>query len=276
MQTLSTFDLVIEPRTGWQPLDYRELWRFRELLGFLIWRDIKIRYRQTVLGGLWAVFQPLIAMVVFGGLFTRVAGVKGDGSPYLLFVFAGLIPWTFFANAIALASNSLIGSEQMIRKIYFPRMLLPIGATAALGLDMLVSLAFMAALMVYYRWPATPRLLLLPVLILGSVLCVSGLGLILSSLNVRYRDIKYIVPFFTQMAFFLTPVLYPMRSVPPGLQTVLSLNPMAGLVEGFRYCLLGRPISKSLVAASLASSTLLFICGLFYFRRVERDFADVI
>jgi lipopolysaccharide transport system permease protein len=191
-------------------------------------------------------------------------------------VYVGLVPWTFFANAISLASNSLIGSEQMVRKTYFPRLLLPLGATAALGLDMLVSLIFMALLMLYYRFPLTPAIWALPGFILGAVLTASGLGFFLAALNVRYRDIKYVVPFFTQMAFFVTPIIYPLRSVPGKMATIMALNPMAGIIEGWRYAVLGYPVSASFVELSFAASAVLFVAGLFFFRRMERTFADVI
>lgn len=273
---MSAFELVIKPRHGWQPVNLRELWAYRELLGFLVWRDVKIRYKQTLLGGLWAVLQPLIAMLIFGLLFGRVAGIGNVGAPYPLFTFAGLVPWTFFANAVGLSSNSLIGSEQMIRKIYFPRIMVPLAMIAALGLDMLISLLMMAALMLYYQWPVTIAVLWLPIFLFGSWLVASGLGLFLSALNVQYRDVKYAVPFFTQMLFFVTPVLYPISRVPPKLQFLVSLNPMAGMVEGFRCALLGSRVSWVVVSSSAAEGVLLFLAGLFFFRRLERSFADVI
>jgi lipopolysaccharide transport system permease protein len=272
----TTFELVIKARKGWQPVDLRELWRYRELLGFFVWRDIKIRYKQTALGGLWAILQPLINMLIFGVVFNRVAAMPSDGSPYPLFVFAGLVPWTFFQTAVGLSSNSLVASEQMIRKIYFPRVLVPIGQILALGLDMLISLIFMGGLLIYYRWHVSGALVWLPAFLLGSCLCAAGLGLILATLNVQYRDVKYVVPFFTQMMLFLTPVLYPMSRVPQKFRFILSLNPMAGMVEGFRYALLGSSVSWTLITTSLAGSIALFIAGLLFFRRMERTFADLI
>jgi len=272
----STIELVIRPRRGWQPIDLREIWEYRELLGFLAWRDIKVRYKQTALGSLWAVLQPLVAMVIFAGVFTRVAVIRTDGPPYALFVYAGLVPWTFFTNAVSLSGNSLIGSEQMIRKTYFPRLFLPLAMILALGLDMLISFGFIAVLMLHYHWPVTMNLALLPVLAFGTFLVAGGLGLFLSALNVRYRDVKYVIPFFTQMAFFLTPVIYPIRYVPGKLKVFLALNPMAGIVEGFRYSLLGSAVSWPLVWGSLGISAVLFIAGLYFFRRVERNFSDLI
>lgn len=202
--------------------------------------------------------------------------MKGDGSPYPLFVFAGLVPWTFFANALGLAANSLVGSEQMIRKSYFPRILVPIGVICALGVDMLISLGFMGLLLWYYHWRLTASLALLPLLIFGTLLATAGLGLFLSALNVQYRDVKYVVPFFTQMAFFLTPVLYPANNAPAKLGALLVFNPMSGMVEGFRHALLGSVISWSLVGSSLVVALFLFSAGLFFFRRMERTFADTI
>ena len=273
----SSFELIIEPRRGWQAVNLREMWRCRELCGFLIWRDIKIRYKQTALGSAWAVLQPLIATLVFGVLLQRVASLPGDGaSPYILFVYAGLVPWTFFTNAVSLSSNSLIGNEQLISKVYFPRVFIPLGAIGALGLDMFISLGFMAILMIYYRWHITLNALWIPVFMLGAILASAGLGMFLSSLNVRYRDIKYLVGFCMQMLLFLTPVLYPLSHIPGKFHVLLSLNPMAGVVEGFRYALLGSPVSWLLMGTSLGECVLLFAAGLIVFRRMERTFADVI
>ena len=272
----TTFELVIKPRKGWQPVDLRELWLYRELLGFFIWRDIKIRYKQTLLGGLWALLQPLIGMLVFSTVFNRVANFQSDGSPYALFVFAGLVPWTFFTNAVSLASNSLVGNEHMIRKIYFPRGLMPTAMVGALGLDMLIGFGFTACLMAYYHWPVSAKLLWLPVCILGSFLIASGFGLILAALNVQYRDVKYVVPFVTQMALFLTPVIYPVSHFPAQYRFLLALNPMAGMVEMFRYALLGSPVNAYLVWASFGEAIAVFLLALFFFRRLERNFADVI
>lgn len=272
----SRHELLIRPRRGWQSIDLRELWEYRELLGFLIWRDIKVRYKQTALGGLWAVLQPLVGTLIFGILFTTIAPIRAVGSPYPLFIYSGLLSWTFFANALTFSSNSLIGSEQMIRKIYLPRVLIPLGAILALVLDMLIGLILMGVLLVFYRWPVTAALVWLPVFMFSGLLVASGMGLILSALNVRYRDIKYLVPFFTQMAFFLTPVVYPLRNAPRRLGIVLAMNPMAGIIEGFRHALLGAQISWGLAWTSIATSCGCFIVGVYIFRRMERTFADTI
>jgi lipopolysaccharide transport system permease protein len=271
-----SFELVIRPRRGWQPIDFREVALYRELLGFLVWRDIKIRYRQTVLGGLWAVLQPLIAMLIFTFVFNRMAGVKSDGPPYPLFAFAGLSAWTFFSNSVSQSSNSLVGNQQLVSKVYFPRIFIPLGAVGALLLDLVFSLVLFAALMVYYRWPVSANIVLLPLFILGAILFASGAGLILSALNVTFRDVKYAVPFLVQMGLFVTPVIYPMRYIPHRLQLVIGLNPMAGVVVGFRHALLGSPASWSLMGTSLAMSIICFVSGLYIFRRMESRFADVI
>jgi lipopolysaccharide transport system permease protein len=267
-------EVLIRPRRGWQPVDLRELWSFRELLGFLIWRDIKVRYKQTILGGLWAVLQPLVGTLVFGILFTRVAPIQTPGIPYPLFIYAGLIPWTFFANALTVSSNSLIGSEQMIRKTYLPRLFLPMGASLGLILDMLINVALFGLLLAYYRWPVTVSICWLPLCMASSILVASGLGIILSALNVYYRDIKYVVPFLTQMAFFLTPIIYPLQNASDNLRALLALNPMAGVEEGFRHALLGAPVSNGLIWVAAAAGLTLFVIGLYVFRRMERAFAD--
>ncbi len=272
----ASLELMIKPRRGWHSIDFRELWEHRELLAFLIWRDVKIRYKQTAFGGLWALLQPLIGMLVFATLFTRVAHIQSYGIPYALFVYAGLVPWTFFANALALSSNSLLASEHLVRKIYLPRILVPTAAVLALMLDMAVSLAFMGILLGIYRWPITTAIFWLPVFIFGSFLSAMGLGLILSALNVHYRDIKYVVPFFTQMAFFTTPIIYALRSISPKFQLLIAINPMTGMVEGFRYALLGGSVAFGAIWVSLSVAAILFVVGAYLFTRMERTFADVI
>jgi lipopolysaccharide transport system permease protein len=257
-------------------VDFSELWDYRELLGFLVWRDIKVRYKQTLLGGLWAILQPLIGMVVFSTVFSRVAVVHSDGIPYPLFVFAGLTIWSFFQNGVSLSSNSLITNEEMIRRIYFPRVIVPCAQILAFIFDLLISLVFLGLLMAYYHWPLSWRVALLPLFLLGSCLATAGYGFILATLNVRYRDVKYALPFFTQMLMFLTPVLYPISQVPAAARLFISINPIAGMVEGFRYSLLGSPVSWNLLATSFVSATAMFVLGIFCVRRMEKSFADVI
>jgi lipopolysaccharide transport system permease protein len=273
----SSPELLIKPRCGWQPVDLRELWLYRELLVYLAWRDIKVRYKQTILGGLWAVLQPLIGTVIFAVLFTRVVSIKSNDCPYPLFAYSGLVCWTFFSNALQLSSNSLVGSANLISKTYFPRILIPLGTILALMLDMLIGFAVMVILVICYRWHVTFALLWLPIFIIGSFLAASGMGLLLSAWIVKYRDLRYVVPFFIQITFFVTPVVYPVNYVPSGwLRMLLGLNPMAGMVEGTRHAVLSTPLSWALVCSSTIVSGLLFVAGLYVFRRMERIFADVI
>ncbi len=273
---MSSFELTIQPRKGWQAINFREIALYRELLAFLIWRDVKIRYRQTLLGGVWAVLQPMIAMLIFTFVFHRLAGVSSDGPPYPLFAFAGLAPWIFFSTSVQQSSNSLVANQQLVSKVYFPRVFIPIGAIGALLLDLLLSLALLGLLMVYYRWPLSVSILWLPVFIVAAVLAASGIGLTLSALNVSFRDVKYAVPFLIQMGIFVTPVIYPIRYVPERWRMLMGLNPMVGVVLGFRHALLGADIAWPVVALSLFTSVLLFLAGLLIFRRMERQFADVI
>ena len=269
-------ELLIEPHKGWQPIDLREIYRRRELFGFLIWRDIKIRYKQTLLGGLWAVFQPLMAMLIFTLFFNRLAGIRTDGPPYPLFAFSGLVLWTFFANSVSMSSNSLVGNQVLVSKIYFPRIFIPLASIGALLLDLAIGLLLLLGLMTYYRWPVVLGALLIPVYILGTLLAASGLGLILSALNVHFRDVKYAVPFFIQMGLFVSPVIYPLQYIPPRYRLLLGFNPMSGMIVGFRRSMLGGPTDWGLVAVSLLTSVFLLLAGLFIFRRMERRFADII
>ena len=272
----SSFEVTIRARTGWQPVDFKEIFLYRELLAFLVWRDIKIRYRQTLLGGLWAVLQPLIAMFILTFIFNRLAGVSSDGPPYPLFAFAGLAPWTFFSTAVSQSSNSLVSNQALISKVYFPRVFIPLGAIGALLLDLALSLGLLFLLMLYYRWPVSVKLLWLPVFTLAAVLATSGSGLILSAFNVSFRDVKYAVPFLIQMGIFVTPVIYPIRYIPGHWRILMGLNPMTGVVLGFRYALLGSASPWPIMGLSLAMSLAIFVAGLLIFRRMERRFADII
>jgi lipopolysaccharide transport system permease protein len=272
----SNFELKIEPRKGWQPLDLKEVYLYRELLGFLIWRDIKIRYRQTLLGALWAILQPLAAMVIFTLIFHRLAGVSSDGAPYPLFAFTGVAVWTFFSASVAHSSNSLIANQQLVSKIYFPRIFIPLGAIGAFLLDLALSLVLLGLLLLYYRWSIGISVLQLPLYIVAAGLSASGIGLALSAINVRFRDVKYAVPFLVQMGMFVTPVIYPIRYIPGRWQLLAGLNPMVGVVVGFRHAILGSPVSWLQIAISLSVSLFLFVGGLLVFRRMEHYFADVI
>jgi lipopolysaccharide transport system permease protein len=272
-------ELILKPRSGWRSLDIKELWQRRELMYFLVWRDIKIRYRQTAFGVAWAVLQPLVGMVVFTLLFHRVAGIEtGTDTPYELFAYSGLLAWTFFSSSVSQSTNSLISSQDLIKKIYFPRPFIPIGSTGALLLDLLIGIGLGFGLLFWFDWPVSAKIVFLPLFILGSFMAACGIGLILSAMSVRYRDIKYIVPFFIQMGLFVTPVIYPARLVEkfPLIHEYLGLNPMAGMVHGFRVSLLGDAPDWRLIGMSFSVSIVLFVAGLFIFRRWERHFADII
>jgi lipopolysaccharide transport system permease protein len=253
-----------------------EIWRSREILYFLAWRDVKVRYKQAVLGIAWAVLQPLFTMLTFAFFFGRLAGIPSDGVPYPLFSFAALLLWTYFAITLGQVGNSLIANSGLITKIYFPRVLLP--ASAAFGglLDLAVGSVFLVGMMIYYR--VTPHLsqLLAPLFVLEVALFVMGAGMLLAAMNVRYRDVKYTIPFLTQLGLFVTPVIWPVSFLPHRFQAWLMLNPMAGAIEGFRGCLLGVPIDWELVGCSWAGTLLLLFLGGLHFRSTERVFADIV
>jgi lipopolysaccharide transport system permease protein len=270
------YELVIKPSVGWRPIDFREIWRYRELLWFLVWRDLKIRYRQTALGVAWAVLQPLIMMLTFTVFFNRLGRIESGGPPYALFAFVGLLGWTFFANAVTASSSSLIGNERLISKIYFPRLYIPLGGIVALAIDLVPSIFLCFLLMAYYRWPLTAAVFWLPIFIFGTFLAASGVGLMLSALNVQFRDIKYVIPFLVQFGLFVTPVIYPVDLVPEKYRIWLGLNPMSGMVEGLRYAFLGGSANWRLITESMTVSVALFVAGTFVFRRMERRFADLI
>jgi lipopolysaccharide transport system permease protein len=253
-----------------------ELWANRQLLQFLVWREIKLRYAQTALGALWAVLQPLLSMLIFTIFFNRLAGIQADGPPYPLFAYAGLLLWTFFANAVTSSSNSLVGNERLISKVYFPRVLLPLANIISFLLDFAVALALMFILMAYYHWPVQIGVLLMPLYVLSAFMAAVGVGLILSALNVRYRDVKYASPFFIQIGLFVSPVIYPLSYVPAKFQVFWALNPMVGLLAGFRATLLGENTPWLLVVVSLIVVVVVLWFGLLLFRHMERDFADTI
>ena len=271
----ATTELVIRPRRGWETIDFGEIWQHRELFAFLVWRDVKIRYKQTVLGFLWAALQPLLAMAIFTVLFNRL-GLGPEGTPYPLFAYSGLVVWTFFSNAITASSNSLVGNTQLISKVYFPRLFIPLGAIAALLMDLVLSLVILGGMMAYFRWTISPVAALAPVFVVGTVLAAGGIGLFLSALNVQFRDVKYATPFFVQMGLFATPIIYPLHYIPERFHALMALNPMTGIIEGFRHALLGTPVAWSLVCISMAVSLGLFVLGAFVFRRTERRFADIV
>jgi homopolymeric O-antigen transport system permease protein len=269
---------TIEPSSGWVQIDWGEIWRYRELLCFLTWRDVKIRYKQTVLGAAWAILQPFMTMVVFSLFFGRLAGLgnRTGGVPYPIYVYAGLLPWTFFANSITNSGNSLVGSSNLITKVYFPRLIIPLAAVGAGLVDLGVSFAVLLGMMAYYGTPLSWQLLLVPLFLLGTLLAATGVGTLLSALTVAYRDFRYVVPFMVQLWMFATPVIYPSSIIPKQWHWLLSLNPMAGLIDGFRAAFLARPLDWPHIGLSLAVAAALFFCGAAYFRSTERRFADII
>jgi lipopolysaccharide transport system permease protein len=268
---------VIEPRKGWVPIDSQEIWNYRELLYFLTKRDIKVRYKQTVLGALWAIIQPAFTMLVFTLFFGRLAKMPSDGIPYPIFVYAGLLPWTYFANAVAASGNSLVGSANLITKVYFPRIMVPASAALAGLLDFAIAVLLMALLMVYYRFAPGVAILLFPALVALTFLCAVGAGLWLSALNVQYRDIRYAIPFIVQIWMFLSPVIYPMSLIKEKYQWALALNPMGGVIHAYRASLIGhQPIDWPLLTLSSLIIMAVFLGGLYYFRRMEKVFADVV
>jgi len=269
--------LRIEPAGTWQGLHLAELWRYRELLYFFVWRDIKVRYKQTVLGALWAVIQPLAGTALFALFFGKLGGLSRqvDGS-YSLFVYVGLSLWTFYANAVALAANSLVGSSHLIAKVYFPRLLIPLAAIFSGLVDFLVAFAFLIVLMVVYRVPPSTAILTLPLFVLGTMAVAAGVGVLFSALVVSYRDFRYVIGFVVQLWLFATPVLYTLDSIPAAWRVLYAANPMVGMISGFRTAVLGGPLPLDVILTSTVVAALLLTAGLRYFTSVQRRFADVI
>jgi lipopolysaccharide transport system permease protein len=269
--------LRIEPSRGWVSLKLKEMWEYRELLYFLVWRDIKVRYKQTALGAVWAIIQPLFTMLVFSLFFGRLGKMPSDGIPYPIFSYAALVPWTFFAQGLTLASDSLVGSANLIRKVYFPRLVIPTSAVLAGVVDFTIAFSMLLVLMAYYGIVPTWNVLWLPALLLLALVTSLGVGLWLSALNVKFRDVKYMVPFVTQFWLFATPIAYPSSLLEQPWRTVYGLNPMAGVVEGFRWALLGTKTAPgSMLLVSACASLALLVGGAFYFRRMEKTFADTV
>lgn len=255
----------------------RELWIYRELFFFLVWKDIKIRYKQTLLGASWAVIQPFFAMVVFTLFFGKLAGMPSDGIPYPVFTYAALVPWTYFATALQFSGNSLVSNANLVSKVYFPRIALPASPALAGFVDFVIASLVLAGIMAYYRIAPSWELLFWPVLLLPLSLLVLGVGMILSALNVKYRDVKYAIPFGIQIWLFLTPIIYPSSIVPERFRILTALNPLTGLIEGFRAALLpDRSIEWSAIAVSTATILVVLVLGSIYFSKSEREFADVI
>jgi lipopolysaccharide transport system permease protein len=267
----------IRARHALAPLRLREVWEYRELLYFLAWRTIKVRYKQTLLGAAWAILQPVFAMVVFSVIFGRLVGIPSDGIPYPIFAYAGLLPWQLFAQSLTEAGNSLVNNEHLLTKVYFPRLLIPAATIVVSMLDFAVAGIVLAGMMVYYRIAPAGGAWALPLLVIQAVGAALGIGLWLSALNVRYRDVRHVIPFLTQVWLLVTPIAYPSSLVPYEWRTLLGLNPMTGVVEGFRWALLG---AKTEPGGPLALSALvtigLLVSGVVYFRRMERTFADIL
>jgi lipopolysaccharide transport system permease protein len=269
--------LLIRPSSGWVSLKLGELWEYRELLLFLVWRDIKVRYKQTALGAAWAIIQPLFTMLVFSLFFGRLAKIPSDGIPYPAFSYAALVPWTFFAQGLALASDSLVGSANLIRKVFFPRLVIPISAVLAGVVDFTIAFSMLLVLMLHYGITPTRNIVWLPLLLLLSLSTSLGVGLWLSALNVKFRDVKYMVPFVSQFWMFATPIAYPSSMLSEPWRTLYGLNPMAGVIEGFRWALLGTHTAPGpMVLVSAGMSVVVLISGAFYFRRMEKTFADMV
>jgi len=267
----------IEPSSGWVPLELSELWSYRELLYFLTWRDIKVRYKQTVLGAAWAVIQPFFTMIVFSLFFGRLAKVPSDGIPYPIFSYTALIPWTFFATGLLQSSNSLVTSSQLIKKVYFPRIVMPISSVISGTVDFAIAFIVLLGMMAYYGIAPTVNVVWLPFLVLLTFMTALGTGLWLSALNVRYRDIKYAVTFLVQFWLFATPIAYPSSLLSQPWRTMYSINPMVGVVEGFRWALLGADTAPGpMIVVSCVASLIILTSGAFYFRRMEGYFADVV
>jgi lipopolysaccharide transport system permease protein len=268
--------VVIEAAHGWRQLGLTDLWTHRELLYFLVWRDLKVRYRQTIFGVAWAVLQPVLLMVVFSISLGRIPGIETGGVPYPLFVFAALVPWTLFSQGLSGASNSLVAGEAIITKVWFPRLLLPVSAVLSFLPDLLIGLGVLAVLLLWYGTGIGPTLLWLPAFAVLVVVVTAGVGTLLGAVNVRYRDVKHMVPFIVQLWFFASPIAYSSAIIPDQWRWLYDLNPMVGVVEGFRWAVLGGTAPAPAVVESVAVSVIVIVVALVYFGRAERSFADVI
>ena len=270
-------EVVIEPGKGWMPVNLRVLWKFLELLYFLAWRDVKVKYKQTALGVVWALMQPLLTMVIFSVLFGRLARMPSDGAPYPIFVFIGLLPWNYFSSVLGQSTNSLVAGSNLVSKIYFPRLLIPASSAVAALLDLAIGFAVLGGMMIYYGVSVSAGTLLVPVLVLLTLMNAVGFGLWFSALNVKYRDIQYVIPFLIQIWMFVTPVIYPRSLFGEKWGWLLLLNPMGGVIEAFRPAVLGHmPVPWTALLISSAIGLAVFVGGVFYFKRVERHFADII
>lgn len=269
--------LRIRPSRGWSALKLRDVWEYRELLYFLVWRDVKVRYKQTALGVLWVVLQPLATTIVFTLIFGNLAKMPSENLPYAVFALAGLLPWNYFSGAIGRGGSSLVGSANLISKVYFPRLIIPISSVLAGLVDFGITFLLLVALMLFYGYPPTLSWLLLPFFLLMAIATALGVSLWLSALNVQYRDVGYLIPFLVQLWFFATPVVYPSSLIPAPWSLLYALNPMAGVVDGFRWALFGNTAAPGpLILVSIAVVIVTLVSGLFVFKRMERTFADVV
>ena len=267
---------VIEPKSGWRMLDWRELWAYRELLWVLTARDVKVRYKQTVLGAGWAIIRPLLTMVIFSLVFGQFAKMPSDGYPYPIFVYAALLPWTFFTAAIGSSGQSLVGSAPLVSKVYFPRLIIPLSSVGGGLVDLLISTVILLLMMLWYGVGWSGHLLAAPMLLLGVVFIALGTGTLLSALTVAYRDFSHLTPFLLQIWMYVTPVIFPVALVPERWRWLLYLNPMTGLIEGFRSAFLGKPFDFVGLSLSFLTAVVVFLIGIAYFEKVERRFADII
>lgn len=267
--------MVIRPHKGWIGIDWSELWRYRELLYFLVWRDFKVRYKQTVLGVAWAVLQPVLSMIIFTVIFGRLAKIPSENFPYAVFVYAGLLPWTYFSAGVHMSGLSLVAQRNLLTKIYFPRLFVPSASIGAGLVDLAISFGVYAVILVLYGIVPSWQVVFLPVLIVFTVMAALAFGYLLAALTVTYRDFRYVVPFMLQAMMYLSPVVYPVSMVPERYQWLLALNPMTGIIDGYRSAILGKPWNVTALAVSGTVTILLFTFSLFYFRKTERRFADI-
>jgi lipopolysaccharide transport system permease protein len=276
-QTRSTATIVIEPSRGLADFNLGEIWDYRDLLFFLAWRDISIRYKQTFLGAAWAVLQPLLTMILFTIFFRRMAGVPSEGAPYALFAFAALLPWQYFATTLGTAASSLVNNASLLSKVYFPRLLIPLASLFPPAVDFVIAMVVLLGLMFYYRYPPSGNVVWLPAFMAVAIITTLGAGLWFAAMNVKYRDVRHLVALLVQFGMFISPVAYPSRLVPMPWRQLYAVNPMVGVIEGFRWALLGTEgISLRLIAISSLAALILFVSGLYYFRYTEKTFADIV
>lgn len=268
--------VVIEPSKWWVAINFRELWAYRELLYFLMWRDVKVRYKQTALGAAWAIIQPLFTMIIFTLFFGKLAGIPSDGVPYALFAYAGLLPWTFLSNGIMNSSNSLVGDSRLITKVYFPRMIIPIAAVGAGLVDFAIASFILVGLMIYFGVGITLHVLMAPVLVVLLVLLAVGVGMLMAALNIKYRDVRYALPFIIQLWMFASPIIYPSSLVPARFKWLIATNPLSGIIDGFRSSVLGKSFDWTSLLIASAITLALLVFSAYTFRRMEKTFADVV